>query len=67
VKLLAQVLREKQGKTRNVVGKTTGLGASAITAIETGRLYPWPGMLTKLSDELGHTGPATDLLEVVEP
>ena len=58
-------IRKGLGWSESKVSHVSGVHLSSISAIECGRLNPWPGQLRRLADALGWEGDPAALLEEV--
>ena len=58
-------VRTKKGWSQSRLSKESGVHVSSISAIERGRLNPWPGQVQRIAEALEWQGNPTALLEDV--
>lgn len=62
---LCELIRVKQGRSRNALSIDAKLAPSQIGWIETGRFVPYPVQLARLAAALGYVGQPQNLLKDV--
>ena len=59
-------LREAKNISRAELARRSGLNASSISWIETGRFIPYPSQLDKLAAALEYAGDPSELIQEVD-
>jgi hypothetical protein len=62
---LCELMRVRQGRSRNALSIDAKLAPSQVGWIETGRFVPYPVQLGRLAAALGYVGRPEDLLKDV--
>jgi len=62
---LVELLRTRQGRSKNALAHDAKLTPSQLGWIESGRFVPYPVQLARLAEALGYVGRPQDLLRDV--
>ena len=58
-------IRQSLGWSQSRLSRESGVHSSTVSAIERGRLNPWPGQLHRIAEALSYSGDPAGLLDEV--